>query len=107
VATLTDSAVSFVARSCGQCSVGLAQPDCDSPAVQTRNNQYQSFRRPVYILRIEKPLTSDDVPNPRGSIADEFGRRARENATEKEVWSVVDPEDGSLVDLYAPETDEE
>jgi hypothetical protein len=49
---------------------------------------------------------SDDVSDPRESISDEFRRRSREQATGRGVWSLVDPADGSIVDLYAPTDDE-
>lgn len=80
---------------CGECGFIASEKEQFQDSVDISQHE-------EYVLRVEKPLTSDDVSDPRESIADEFRRRARESASGEEVWSLVDPDDGSLVDLYAP-----
>jgi Zn ribbon nucleic-acid-binding protein len=86
---------------------GWACGECGFIASETEQSRVDISQNEEYVLRIEKPLTSDDVSDPRDSIAEEFRRRARENASGEEVWSLVDTDDGSLVDLYAPGDEEE
>lgn len=58
-----------------------------------------------YILRIERSLTPDDVRDGRGSIGEEF-RALAQQASDGEVWMLVDPDDDTLVDIVASENDE-
>lgn len=86
---------------CGECGFIASNKEQFQGSVELSETE-------EYVLRIEKPLTSDDVADPRASVLDEFRSRARENAEGEEVWLLVDPEDDTIVDLFAPaETDSE
>lgn len=54
--------------------------------------------REEYILRIEKPLSSDDVRDPLADVRDEFRARASSEMADNEVWLLIDPERDSVVD---------
>lgn len=55
-----------------------------------------------YLLRVEKPISSSDVRPSAGSIEEEFRARAR-HMDEDELWLLIDPEDGSVVDAAVGE----
>ena len=82
---------------------GWACPDCGFIASE-REGYYDSV--PVsepqeYLLRIEKPLSSEEVRDPLGAVEDEFRARAASEMADDEVWLLLDPADGSLVDVLA------
>jgi DNA-directed RNA polymerase subunit RPC12/RpoP len=54
-----------------------------------------------YVLRVERPLTSDDVRDPIGDVEGEFRARASAEMDEDEVWTLLDPASGEVVDLMA------
>ncbi len=60
-----------------------------------------------YVLRVERPLTSDDVRDPLGDVQDEFRARASSDMAADEVWMLLDPSDGTLVDIRAGDDIEE
>lgn len=55
-----------------------------------------------YVLRIERPLTTADA-DPRRNIREEFRARANSEIAPGEVWQLIDPEDGLVVDVVAGE----
>lgn len=116
--------VELTDMSCPECTSPL-QVIYDSPRKQVRTgwacadcgfvaSEKAEFREQVplsedeeYVLRIEKSLTTADVRDPRDDVIDEFRARATERMAADEVWMLVDPEDGSLVDILAGESDGE
>ena len=50
-----------------------------------------------YLLRVEKPLSSGDIRRSATTVEEEFRARAR-NMDEDELWLLIDPEDGDIVD---------
>jgi rubredoxin len=58
-----------------------------------------------YVVRIEKPLTTADIGDCADNIEDEFRARADEKIGNDEVWMLIDPDDDSLVDIVANETE--
>jgi DNA-directed RNA polymerase subunit RPC12/RpoP len=54
-----------------------------------------------YVLRIEKPLGSNDVRDPLGDVEDEFRARASAEMADDEVWLLIDSEEGTVVDVEA------
>lgn len=86
---------------------GWACSDCGFVA-----SEKQGFQETVdlpqdkeYVVRIEKPLTAADIHDGTSDITDEFRARAEENLSDDEVWMLIDPDDDSLVDIVADETD--
>lgn len=82
---------------------GWACPDCGYC-----ESEKHRFRARVpkpesreYLLRIEKPLTSADVREPLGDVESEFRARASAEIADDEVWLLIDPEAGELVDVAA------
>lgn len=53
------------------------------------------------MLRVERPLTSDDVRDPLGNVEDEFRALASAEIADDEVWTLIDPEDDSVVDVHS------
>lgn len=53
------------------------------------------------VMRIEKPLSSDDVRDPLGDVQSEFRARASSGMAADELWLLIDPDDGSVVDVMA------
>lgn len=86
-----------------QVVAGWACPECGFVASEKHDFE-ETVPQPdqhEYILRIERPLTSDDVRDPLGDVHDEFHARASADLSEDEVWMLIDPEDGSLVERRA------
>jgi len=52
-----------------------------------------------YVLRIEKPLTSEDVRDPINDVEDEFRALASSMMNTDEVWTLLDPEAGEVVEV--------
>jgi rubredoxin len=80
---------------------GWACPDCGF-----LRSEKQGFEDSVptpehkeYVLRVEKPLTSDDVRDPLGDVEGEFRARASAAMGEDEVWLLIDPDRETLVDI--------
>lgn len=91
-----------------QVLVGWACPDCGF--VSSEKERFQD-RVPLsedeeYVLRIEQSLTDADVRDGIDHVRDEFRTRAAEEMGDGEVWMLIDPEDGTLVDILADETGE-
>lgn len=82
---------------------GWACPDCGFLASEKHGfeDRIPKSSPAEYVLRIEKPLTSDDVSEPFGDVVDEFNARASADMADDEVWMLIDPEDDSLVDVRA------
>lgn len=59
--------------------------------------------RREYVLRRETSLTSDDVRDPLGDVADEFRARADAEIEPEEVWLLIDPETETVVDAAVGE----
>ncbi|MFT4922537.1 MAG: DNA-directed RNA polymerase subunit RPC12/RpoP [Haloarculaceae archaeon] len=80
---------------------GWACPDCGFLASKT--NRFEDSvpkpEREEYLLRIERSLTSEDVREPLGTVEDEFRALASAEMADDEVWELIDPEDGSVVDV--------
>lgn len=83
-----------------QVVAGWACPECGFVQSESPN-----FRASVsvaedeeYVLRKEQPLTSDDVSDPLNTVVDEFRARASREMETDEVWMLVDPETGEVVD---------
>jgi rubredoxin len=79
---------------------GWACPECGFLASQ-REGFTDSVPKPEhreYVLRIEKPLSSDDVRDPLADVEDEFRARASAEMADDEVWLLLDPADDSVVD---------
>jgi predicted RNA-binding Zn-ribbon protein involved in translation (DUF1610 family) len=79
---------------------GWACPDCGFLASE-KHGFADSVPKPEhreYVIRREKPLTSDDVRDPLGDLEDEFRARASAQMDPDERWLLVDPADGSVVD---------
>lgn len=53
-----------------------------------------------YLMRVERPISTDEIRSSLSTIEDEFRARASDPAPE-ELWLLIDPEDGSVVDLVA------
>ena len=53
------------------------------------------------VMRIEKPLSSEDVRDPLGDVQSEFRARASAQMTPDELWLLIDPDEGSVVDVMA------
>lgn len=57
-----------------------------------------------YLIRKLVPLSTADVRDPLGDVADEFRARAAAEMGGDEVWMLVDPESGEVVEvLYGAE----
>ncbi len=80
--------------SCGECGY------CESEKHRFRA-RVPKPEHSEYVLRIEKPLTSDDVRDPLGDVEGEFRARASADMEDDEVWLLIDPESGDLVDIVA------
>ena len=84
---------------------GWACPDCGFLASKKHGFE-GSVPKPKtreYVLRVERPLTSEDVRDPLADVFDEFRARASRDMADDEVWMLLDPADGSLVDIRAGE----
>lgn len=84
---------------------GWACPECGFLASKKHGFE-GSVPKPTnreYVLRIERPLTSDDVRDPLADVPDEFRARASRDMADDEVWMLLDPSDGTLVDIRAGE----
>jgi len=55
-----------------------------------------------YVLRIERPLTTAEAASGR-DVCEEFRARAESEIAPGEVWQLIDPEDGLVVDVVAGE----
>jgi len=82
---------------------GWACPDCGYLASETEGFE---ARVPTpedreYVLRREKPLSREDVRSTLVDVTDEFRARASAEMDDDEVWLLIDPEDGTLVDVEA------
>lgn len=87
---------------------GWACTDCGF--VASKRDRFQTsvpLSEPrTLLLRIEKPLSTEDVRDPLGTVEDEFRARASAEMDDDEVWLLIDPEQNELVDLVAgTETD--
>jgi hypothetical protein len=82
---------------------GWACPDCGYLASEKHGfeDRIPKASPREYVLRIEKPLTGDDVSKLSGDIVEEFNARASADMADDEVWLLIDPEDDSLVDVRA------
>jgi len=57
-------------------------------------------------MRVERPLSTGEIRNSLSTIEEEFRARASDPAPE-ELWLLIDPADGSIVDLVAgPDIDD-
>ena len=85
--------------SCGECGY-----------VESEKHRFRARvpkpERTEYVLRIEKSLTSDDVRDPLGDVESEFRARASAEMDDDEVWLLLDPETGDLVDVVAGDGDD-
>lgn len=54
-----------------------------------------------YLLRIEKPLSADDVRDSVADVREEFRARASESMAPDELWLLIDREEDVVVDLLA------
>lgn len=81
---------------------GWACPECGY--VASRRDGYEDqvavSAEKEYIMRVEKPISTADVRSAFGSVEEEFRERAADPAPD-ELWLLIDPEDGSIVDLVA------
>ena len=89
-----------------QVVTGWACPDCGFAAAVKDGFQGKVSEAEEFVLRIEKSLTTADVHAPRTDVRGEFRARAAESMAEDEVWMLIDPDDGSLVDIIAGEQGE-
>lgn len=80
---------------------GWACPACGYLASETGGfeGSVPKPEKEEYILRIEKPLSSEDVRDPLADVGDEFRARASAEMGDDEVWLLIDPENGELVDV--------
>ncbi|WP_340099153.1 hypothetical protein [Salinibaculum salinum] len=79
---------------------GWACPECGYLDSE-KNGIEDSVDKPVsreFLLRIEKPLSDDDVRDPLASVEDEFRARARAEMADDEVWLLIDPDEDRVVD---------
>lgn len=81
---------------------GWACPECGY--VASRRDGYEDqiavSEDKEYIMRVEKPISTDEVRSSLSSIEEEFQARAAEPASD-ELWLLIDPDDGTIVDLVA------
>lgn len=81
---------------------GYACGHCGFATSAKHGDQSVAYPRPKeYVLRIEKPLSEEDVSDPLSDVEAEFRERARESIEDDEVWLLIDPDDDSLVDIVA------
>jgi hypothetical protein len=79
---------------------GWACPDCGYLASE-KTGLEGSVPKPEkreYILRVERPLSDDDVRDPLATVEDEFRARARAEMGDDEVWLLIDPSEERVVD---------
>lgn len=77
---------------------GWACPNCGY--VASERDGYEDsvdVSEKEYLLRVEKPIKRSDVRRSLGSIEEEFRERSR-NMDEDELWLLIDPESGEVVD---------
>jgi DNA-directed RNA polymerase subunit RPC12/RpoP len=81
---------------------GWACPNCGY--VASRRDGYEDqvavAEETEYLMRVERPLSSGDVRPTLDDVEDEFRARASEPSPE-ELWLLIDPETGEIVDLVA------
>jgi hypothetical protein len=82
---------------------GWACPDCGFLASEKHGfeDRVPKPEEEHYVLRKESTLSSADVRSSLADVVDEFRTRASAEMADDEVWMLVDPEDGSLVDVCA------
>lgn len=84
-----------------QVLTGVACTACGFCATEEGRHSVALADAEEYVLHRARPFTDADV---RESLSDpraEFGARADEHREAEEVWLLVDPADGSLVDVRA------
>ncbi len=80
---------------------GWACPECGYLDSE-KNGVEDSVDKPEsreYLLRIEKPLSDDDVRDPLAAVEDEFRARVRAEIADDEVWLLIDPDEDRVVDV--------
>jgi hypothetical protein len=83
---------------------GMACPSCgffDTQKDGRDSVTLSSGNESQYVMRIERPLDSEDIRSTLGDVPSEFRARARAEMADDELWLLVDPADNSLVDLVA------
>jgi rubredoxin len=88
---------------------GWACSDCGFVASEKQGFQdtVELSRDKEYVVRVEKPLTTDDIRREFSDVNEEFRARAAETIADEEVWMLIDPDDDSLVDIVTAEDDTE
>ena len=78
---------------------GWACPECGY--VASRRDGYEDqiavSEDKEYIMRVEKPISTDEVRSSLSSIEEEFQARAADPASD-ELWLLIDPETDEIVD---------
>ncbi|MFC7133762.1 MULTISPECIES: DUF5795 family protein [Salinibaculum] len=84
---------------------GWACPDCGFLASEKHGfeDRVPTPESREYVVRTERPLSSEDVRDPLGDVVDEFRARASAEMADDEVWLLIDPEDETLVDAQVGE----
>lgn len=84
---------------------GYACPDCGFATSQKDGlASVPPGKSSEYLLRIEKPLSTDDTRDPEATVREEFRARARDSMATDELWLLIDRTEGVVVDLLAGET---
>lgn len=78
---------------------GWACPNCGYLASKREGyeDSVELTNEKEYLLRVEKPLSSGDIRQSASSVEEEFRERAR-HMEEDELWLLIDPADGEVVD---------
>lgn len=75
----------------------------DCRYVESEKHRFRTTVPPVeeeaYLIRKLKPITTGDVRDPLGDVEGKFCARASADMDPDEVWMLVDPEDGELIDV--------
>ena len=82
-----------------------ACPDCGF--VASRKHGFKTSvplpEEKEYLVRVERPLSDDDVEDPLGDVASEFRARASAEIDGDELWVLIDPDDNSIIDVVGDE----